>query len=241
MSTGVYYTACTSTECTGGTKLSRCTLQHNCANMMNLCGVFHWFFFFFSFNFCRTNLFQVCSSQNGFKNITISSVCPVTMVFRPRLSHSMFLTVCVFFQACIVCWAHLPWLFSNNPCPLQRETQPKLICSSFIVTAEACTLWVVPSRSTCPPTLLSLGSNEWWDRVRGANKNLFCKQFCVRACIRACVRVSMTKKSWKNIIMLTYCNKRLWTLITGGTGYFRKHSVSALYSETPTYCTCVES
>lgn len=83
---------------------------------------------------------------------------PVTMVFRPRLNHSEFLTMCVFFQAYIVArhiYLGCPRVIHAH----YRTAQPELICSSFI--NGACNIRVVPSTSTDAPPVRSLGPNKW--------------------------------------------------------------------------------
>lgn len=134
--------------------------------------------------------------------------------------------VCLF-SGLHCCRAHLSWLSSSNPCPLQKTHSQNWFALPLLM-AEACNIWVVPSASTGAPPVRSLGLNEWWDRVwRRASRNLFCKHLCVCVCVCSSMTNIKIEKSWKNLIMWKYCNKRLWTLITGGTRYSRKHGVSA--------------
>lgn len=94
----------------------------------------------------------------------ISSMCPVTMVFIPRLLtiHSLFPTMCLL--SGLHCWrAHLPWLFSNNPWPLQRETG-KIDFLFLYGDDTSMQGWSGSHWKWRPPPLLILEPNEWTER-----------------------------------------------------------------------------
>lgn len=175
-STGIYRITCASIKCTRGTKLSRLRLvlgfvynmgtyilQYNNAIMTNI----HIFPHSVKI-FCNSQVFR-CLVLRLDLNLTISSMCPVTMVFRTRLSiHSIFLAVCVFFQACIVAGHIFPGC--SQIIYDYREKQPKLNSSSFFIMAEACKVGVVPTTSDALLLFLSLDQINV-ERVSATNKN----------------------------------------------------------------------
>lgn len=90
--------------------------------IMKLSWAFHCFFVLHSGTILCNNQFFRCLVPRLDLQYRYQLYVPGYHGVQTKVSHSFSHNVCLF-SGLHCCWASLPWLFSNNPSPLQKETQ----------------------------------------------------------------------------------------------------------------------